>query len=251
MEKISRKTPQELKIMHEAGKRLHEVKEGLRIALKEGENALNIEIQANKLIEKTGSVASFKKVPGYSWATCINIGAGIVHGIPKKTMVFKDGDVVSVDVGLIYKSFNADTSFTVLIGKDEEKEKFLKVGQNALARAIKQATAGNRIYDISKAIEDTVKGSGYFPVKALVGHGIGKNLHEEPPIPCFTIGKREDSPLIEAGFALAIEVMYTQGTPDLVLENDGWTISTADGKISALYEDTVGITENGPVNFTG
>ena len=126
----------------------------------------------------------------------------------------------------------------------------LKVGQNALDLAIVEAKPGKRIYDISEAIEKKVKAGGFNPVRALVGHGVGRELHEEPQIPCFVSGTRNESPKIPVGAVIAIEVMYTQGKPDLVLEDDGWTISTQDGKISALFEETVAVTSHGPIVLT-
>jgi methionyl aminopeptidase len=240
---ISIKSDKEIALMQEGGAKLKEIKNKLKKSIKQGAKASEIEKKATQLIKKAGGAPSFKMVPGYHWSTCINTNAGLVHGIPKDVLVFKKHDVVSVDVGIYYKGFHTDTSFTVAIKPDRKIKKFLGIGRDALAKSIKKAQPGKRIYDISKAIEDTVKKGGYSPIKALVGHGVGKNLHEEPQIPCFVYGRRIDTLELKEGMVLAIEVMYTMGDPDVELDQDGWTISMADGKISALFEDTVAVTK--------
>ena len=245
MNKISIKTPEEIAIMAEGGKKLTRVKNSLMGAVAIGVSAFDIEKLANELIEKEGAQASFKKVPGYSWATCISVNEGLVHGIPKKEMVFKKGDLVSVDVGIYFKGFHTDTSFSVGLELSPEAQKFLDTGKSALKNAIAQVKVGKHIYDISKAIQETVEAEGYSAVRALVGHGVGRELHEEPQIPCFVPGSIKDSPKIIPGMVLAVEVMYAQGKPEAEVLSDGWTIAMRDGKISALFEETVAVTENG------
>ena len=250
MQQATQKTEEEIAIMKEGGARLGRVKANLRKMVKEGMAASQIEEEANRLIEKEGGKASFKMVEGYSWATCINVNAGLVHGIPKQSLIFKKGDVVSVDVGLYYQGFHTDTSFTTAIEPTDEVKRFLEVGEDALKKAINKVIVGNRIFDISLAIQDTIESAGYSPIRALTGHGVGKELHEEPKITCFVIGSRQDSPEIKPGMTLAIEVMYAQGKPDVELGRDGWTISVRDGKISALFEETVAVTPHGPLVLT-
>lgn len=250
MNEILLKTPSEIKIMSEGGSKLARVKKALKEVVLEGVSAKEIDDLADALIEKEGGKPSFKMVPGYHWATCINVNEGVVHGIPKKQIVFKRGDVVSIDVGLFYKGFHTDTSFTVGIEVDSVKAKFLETGRLALRDAISNAGPGKRIYDISAAIEKEITRRGYSPVRTLVGHGVGRALHEEPQIPCFTSGKREKSPEIVAGMTLAIEVMYAQGLPNVKLASDGWTITSSDGTITALFEESVAVTKNGPLVLT-
>src|SRR3990167_2208658 len=170
MLKATIKTEEEIAVMKEGGRRLGKVKAALREMVKEGVSAAQVEAEAVALIEKEGGEASFKMVDGYSWATCINVNAGLVHGIPKPSLVFKQGDVVSVDVGMYYQGFHTDPSFTVAIGPTPEVKKFLEVGEAALKNAIAKATAGNRIYDISLTIQDTIEGADYSPIRALTGH---------------------------------------------------------------------------------
>lgn len=244
------KTPEEVEIMKEGGRKLSLIKHKVVKAVKVGVSAYEIDKLADSLIAKSGGEPSFKKVPGYYWATCVNVNAGIVHGIPKKEIVFKKGDIVSIDLGIFYKGFHTDTSVSLEIGKTPANKKFLDAGKEALKAAIAQARKGNRIYDISKAIETVIKKYSFSPVTSLVGHGVGKSLHEEPQIPCFTYTSPDKTPEIEEGMCLAIEVMYTLGSPELIYEQDGWTISTHDGKISGLFEETVAVVGHGPVVLT-
>ena len=248
--KINLKTEKEIVIMREGGKKLHEVKLKLKSAVVKGVSAKEIEDLAVKLIEQSGGKPSFKMVPNYSWATCVNINSGVVHGIPKAELIFKDGDIVSVDVGFFYKGFHTDTSFSVVVGNNKDNEKFLNVGKKALKEAIKQAKPGKKIGDISKKIEETVKSHGASPIQSLVGHGIGKELHEDPMIPCFVSGSPYEAVEIKKGMTLAVEVMYAEGGSAVKLNDDGWTISTKNGKIAALFEETVAVTSHGPIILT-
>ena len=251
MKKFYPKTEKEIEIMRKCGEKLGRVKKALFAAVKVEASAEEIETLANNLIKEEKAEASFKKVPGYHWATCVNINQGLVHGIPRKGLVFKDKDVISVDFGVYFQGFHTDCSFTKGLNPLPETESFLETGRAAMVAAIARAKAGNRIYDISEVIQDTVEKGGCFPIRALVGHGVGRELHEEPAIPCFVPGKKEESLEIPVGATLAIEVMYTLGSPDLVREEDGWTISTRDGKISALFEETVAVGKGGPEVLTG
>jgi methionyl aminopeptidase len=250
MKKLIPKTPQEIIIMKQGGAILHDIKNQLLDHVTQGVNAKEIDDLATSLIASKGAEASFKKVPGYKWATCININDGLVHGIPKKDIVFRTGDVVSVDVGVYFKGFHTDTSATVLIGADKEKQKFLEAGKLALKNAIEQAQSGNKIGAISHAMEQTLKDAGYAPIKALTGHGVGRELHEDPYIPCYVSRMKDLSYDIIPGLTLAIEVMYTMGGSDIALDTDGWTIRTKDGKISALFEETVAVENSGPIILT-
>ena len=196
MDKFSLKTPEEFEIMIEGGKRLHEIKLALVEKVKAGVSALEIDELAEKLISKTEGKPSFKMVKGYAWSTCINVNSGVVHGIPHKEVVFKDGDNISIDVGLFYDGYHTDTSVSLAINPNTEKQKFLKVGKEAFQKAVSAIKVGDSyIYDISKAIENILSKYGYSPILDLTGHGIGKNLHEEPYIPCFTSGLRIESPV--------------------------------------------------------
>jgi len=247
---VKLKTPDEVKIMAEGGAKLHRVKNALAAAVHAGVTAADIEALAVKLIKEEGAENSFDKVPGYHWATCISVNSGLVHGIPVKTLVFKDGDMVKVDVGIYYKGFHTDTSVSIGINLNPVNQKFLNVGKMALEKAISKARVGNHLYEISKAIQDSIEGAGYTTIKALVGHGVGHDLHEDPQIPCFVPGKIEESPKLTVGMVLAIEVMYCMGSDKVEVLEDGWTIAMRDGKMSGLFEETVAVTDKGPKVLT-
>lgn len=249
MPKISIKTQEEIAIMTEGGKKLHDIREQTAKAVRVGMTTEEVDAIADKLITRSGGEASFKLVPGYKHATCINVNDVVVHGIPGKLKILK-GDKVGIDVGLYYKGFHTDTSTTVVVA-NPKIEHFLEVGRRGLRLAIEQAKPGHRIADISRAMQQTVEDAKFEVVRALTGHGIGRSLHEEPAIPCFELGAWDKSPKIVPGMVLAIEIMYNYGVSEVVYKNtDGWTISTADGKISGLFEETVAITARGPVVLT-
>lgn len=240
MHKIRIKTAEEIEIMAEGGRRLADIRTKLAEAAKPGVTTMDLENLANRLIKEMGGEAAFKKVPGYHWAICASVNDEVVHGIPGKYRI-KKGDIVGIDVGLIYKGWYTDAAVTI------GNNKFLETGKKALKKAIEQARPGKRIADISKAMEKVIVEAGYSPVRALTGHGVGKELHEEPAIPCFTLGAGDYSPKIEVGMTLAVEVMYNEGSAEVGYKNgDGWTIATADGKISGLFEETVAVTAGGP-----
>ena len=251
MNKITIKTPDELKIMEEGGKKLHDIKLALKEATKVGVSALEIDKLAEELILKSGAKPSFKMVEDYAWSTCVNVNEGVVHGIPHKELIFGNGDLVSIDLGMYYQGFHTDTSISFGLNPNNEVEEFLKAGKQAFQNAVSAIVPNNSyIYDISKNMEDTLLKHGYSPILDLTGHGIGKNLHENPYIPCFTTGLRIETPKIIPGMALAVEVMYTLGEPDLTKEKDGWTIVTEDGKIAGLFEDTIIVSEKGYIIVT-
>lgn len=243
------KSDSEIKIMTEGGKRLAEVKAKLIEKVNVGVTAEEIEEVASREIERSGGSASFKMVKGYHWATCVNVNSSVVHGIPKKSIVFKKGDVVSVDVGLFYQGFHTDTSFSIGLGVNNEIKKFLQAGKDTVDKALQEASSGNRIYHISKVL-GSIEDKGYTVIRSLVGHGVGRELHEKPYIPCYVSDKANKTPEIPVGATFAIELMYTLGSGSIYVEDDGWTISTVDGKISALYEETVAVTKHGPCVLT-
>lgn len=250
MNHLTIKNEGEMQIMLEGGKKLARVKKALGKAVKVGTSAWDIEVLANKLIKEENASASFKKVPGYKWATCINVNDGVVHGIPKKETIFKKGDVVSVDVGLFYKGFHTDTALTVYLGDDKEKLEFVKIGRQADLAGLKEVKKGKTIGDISQAIEKVLFAHNLKPVWDLTGHGVGRDLHELPFIPNFSSSDASQKLEIGVGFVLAVEVMYTQGNGELREDRDGWTLRTKDGKIAGLWEETVAVTANGPVVLT-
>jgi len=250
-EKIDIKSVEEIEIMKEGGTKLAKIRRSLEKAVRPGVSAEDLDKLAEGLINKSGCKPSFKMVPNYFWSTCVNVNDGVVHGVPKRDVVFKDGDLVSIDVGVYYRGFHTDTSISIIAGDDRKKlSHFLDVGKSALKEGMSKSIVGNRIGDISWAIESTLKEAKLNPIRALVGHGVGRKLHEAPFIPCFVSGSNDEKLEIQEGWTLAIEVMYTLGDPDLVLDEDNWTIRTKDGRISGLFEETVAVTQNGPIILT-
>ncbi|MBI2337992.1 M24 family metallopeptidase [Candidatus Daviesbacteria bacterium] len=229
-----------------------------------GVSGVEVDEVVKREIYKLGGDLSYKTVPGYKYATCITVNEQVVHGIPTDRK-FESGDLVSVDLAVMYKGWHTDCAWSVLVREqgtgnppkarfeesktrrarlakggrvqEEEKKKFLKTGEEALWDGIKQAVTGNRVGDISNAIQTKVEGAGYQVVRSLVGHGVGRSLHEDPEIPGF--GEKGKGPVLKDGMTLAIEVIYAQGKSDVVLESDGWTFKTADNSWGGLFETSV------------
>ena len=247
----------ELELMRKSGKVASLALKAALDAVKIGVSAKDIDKVAEKEIYRQGGELSYKTVPGYKWATCITFNEQVVHGIPAGRKV-REGDLVSVDLAASYKRWHTDNAWTVLVGGQktdglhlrsvsqmsaqahlggEAKRKFLEVGKEALRLGIKEARAGNRVGDIGAAIQKKVEGEGYHVVRSLVGHGVGKALHEEPEIPGY--GVSGTGIVLKEGMTLAIEVIYARGTSDVILEKDGWTYKTKDGSLAGLFEMTV------------
>lgn len=244
----------ELSLMRKSGliaaKALKRALESVKVGVTE----LEVDEIVKKEVYKKGGDLSYKTVPGYKYATCITVNEQVVHGIPTGRK-FEAGDLVSIDLAVVYKGWHTDCAWSVMVGDQrseirdrKEKEKFLKTGKEALWLGIAQAVSGNRVGDISAAIQQKVEGSGYSVVRSLVGHGVGRSLHEEPEIPGF--GEKNQGPILKSGMSLAIEVIYAQGKSDVVLEADGWTFATSDKSWGGLFEMTV-IVGNKPEILTG
>lgn len=239
------------KAMTEGGKKLGRILDALLNFAKPGVSLTEIDNQAEILILEEGGTPSFKTVKDYKYATCLCLNDIVVHGLPN-SYILKEGDILGIDVGLYYEGFHTDTSWTIPIGNvSPEIKNFLQTGQTALLKAIGKALPNNKVWDISKAIEDTLKSAGFSPVRQLVGHGVGESLHEAPQVPCFARGKREQSPELKEGQTLAIEVIYNMGNfPVLYKNDDGWSIKTEDDSLSGLFEHTVLIRKDGPLVLT-
>lgn len=205
-------------------------------AIKVGVTGLEIDKIAESEIYRLGGDLSYKSVPGYKYATCITVNEGVVHGIPT-SKIFDKGDKVSVDLAVVYKGWHTDCAWSTTIGKDPKKVHFLKLGEQALWDGIAEALDGNRVGDISEAIQKKIEGAGYNIVRSLVGHGVGRSLHEDPEIPGY--GRKGTGMVLKEGMSLAIEVIYSMGKSEVVLEEDGWTFSTADNSLGGLFEMTV------------
>lgn len=247
---IQIKTPTEIASMKAGGKILGKVLENVLQKAVPGISTFDLDKYAEESILAAGAKPSFKMEEGYHFTSCLCVNDIVVHGIPTSYKL-QEGDVLGVDLGVFYQGFHTDASWTIQIKENEEIEKFLKTGENALKEAIKKCVPGNHIGDISKTIQDIVEGGGYSCVKQLVGHGVGRQLHEDPEIPCYLRGRIENTPEIKKGMVFAVEVIYNLGESAVVYSNDdGWTIVTRDGLPSGLFEHTVVVTENGPEILT-
>ena len=239
---INLKTEQELKFIREAGRMLREVKNIIKQNIVEGITTKELDSIAENAINKLGGKPGFKGLYGFPGTICSSFNEEIVHGIPNSRKV-KDGDILSVDCGVIYEEFNSDSAFTVSIGKIPSNIKTLiNTTQEALKLGIQEANPGNHIGDIGHSIEKYSKSKGFSVVKEYVGHGIGKKLHEDPQIPNY--GQKSSGPKILSGMALAIEPMLIEGNEKTVVDEDGWTVKTADSSMSAHFEDTIIITND-------
>jgi len=243
------KSPEELKKMRKSCQMVATVLEELKTYIKEGLTTKQIEQFIESLIFKMGGIPAFKGYRGYPASACISINEQVVHGIPSEKVFVKEGDIVSVDVGVLYENFYGDAAYTYPVGKiTEEAKKLLEITEEALYKGIAEARIGNRIGDISNAIQRHVESHGFSVVRAFVGHGIGRSLHEEPQIPNF--GTKGTGPKLKKGMTLAIEPMVNAGTHEVKILSDGWTAVTKDGCLSAHFEHTIAITENEPEILT-
>jgi methionyl aminopeptidase len=230
--------------MTRAGEILSGVLSDLTKSVKPGITELELDSLAEKLILKKGAFPGFKKVPGYKHSICVSVNDVVVHGIPTKR-VLSEGDIVGIDCGVYLGGYHTDMAETVVVKSPKLKVKspigrFLEVGKRAMFAGIKQARAGKRVGDISQAMQKVIENAGYSVVRNLVGHGVGKSLHEAPEIPGYLAGKIEDTPKLTEGQTLAIEIIYNMGKPGVVYAgNDDWTIVSEDRSISGLFERTI------------
>lgn len=249
---IDLKTPLQIQTMMQGGERLRNVSGTLKKEIREGMATEDIDKRARYLLRSHGGESSFTKVKGYRWSTCLPINEQVVHTPPSKRRL-KKGDVLTLDIGMFYDGYHTDYADTFVIGEsnDPMTDKFLEVGKNCLSRAIKVLKKGNRIGHVSSVIQETILRNGYFVLRDLTGHGIGRELHEDPFVPGYLSGPISSTPEIRAGLVVAIEVIYSMGTEKIAYEpGDGWSIATIDGSLSACFEHTVAVTEKGPVLLT-
>ncbi|QQG44704.1 MAG: type I methionyl aminopeptidase [Candidatus Roizmanbacteria bacterium] len=242
---IHLKTKEELEIMKQGGDILKSVVSQVIPNIKPGIKTEDIDNEAERLIKKQGALPSFKEVEGYYWTTCLPINEQIVHTPPSKR-ILKEGDVLSIDIGVYYKGYHTDWATTLIVGqkKDEKHKKFLEVGKSTLKKAIEKAKIGRHLGEISALIQKEIEGNGYFVVKELTGHGIGCKLHEEPYIPGFLDKSVKQTPIMKSGLTMAIEVIYSEGTEEMIYEpGENWSIVTKDGSISACFESTVALSD--------
>ena len=245
---IPLKSEIDLSLMRASGRILAGVMRDLQKYVKVGVTTAELDIVAGELIAKENAIAAFKGYKGFPANICASINEEIVHGIPSDRKL-KEGDILSLDLGVIYQGYYSDSAVTVAVGKiDGKVKKLIEVTRDALMEGVKQAKSNNRISDISCAIQNYVERNGFSVVRQFVGHGIGKNLHEEPEIPNF--GQPHRGEVLKPGMVLAIEPMVNMGSWQSEILDNGWTAVTRDRSLSAHFEHTVAITEKGPEIIT-
>jgi len=249
---ITYKTDAEIEIMKAGGEKLKAVMKLVIPHIRPGITTNDINTFAEKYIKEQGADISFNKVEGYKWAVCVPINEQVVHTPPTKR-ILKLGDVLKIDIGVFYKGFHTDYAITLVVGDTStpEIERFLQVGRDALQLAIQQARVGKRIGNISEAIEKKIGGAGYTIMKQLTGHGVGRELHEDPFIPGYLTKSIEKTPLLKPGMVLALEVIYSMGSGEIAYEEDQeWSIITKDRSMSACFEHTVALTDKNSLVLT-
>lgn len=241
--KIGIKNKEEMNAMRESGRILGIILAEIERMIAPGVNCLELDQKAADMMKEFNVLASFKGYQGFPKTACININNEVVHGLPTDR-VLKDGDIITVDCGVVYNGFHSDSAISVGVGTiSNNAQKLLNVAEKALKKAIERAKPGIRVHAISGVIEDIVKKNGYAVVRDLIGHGIGKNLHEDPPVPNF---RDEDyGPMLQPGMTIAIEPIITAGSPKIMLGSDNWTYTTKDGSLAVQVEHTIAITEKG------
>ena len=243
------KKESEIAKMRESGRIVAKTMRIVSEAIDPGKTTLlELDAIANRVITESGGIPSFLGYRGFPASACIGVNEVVVHGIPDETVI-QDGDIVKLDFGVILDGWHADSAWTFAIGTvPENTKRLLNVTQESLVHGIAKARPGNRVGEISHTVQKYVESNGYGIVRDLVGHGIGRNLHEEPSIPNF--GKPKSGPVLKAGMTFCIEPMVNEGTWKVNTLDDGWTVVTADGKLSAHFEHTVAVTQSGPVILT-
>lgn len=241
---IHKKSRHEISLMNRAGSIVAEVLNEIKIQAKVGMSTAQLDAIAEQIITKNGAFPTFKGYHGFPAAICSSVNNEVVHGIPSNSIVLNEGDIISIDVGATYKGLVADSAITIGIGQvSEEVEQLMEVTNLALMKAIEHIAPDVQLRDVSGVIEDVAKEHGYGLVKQYGGHGLGKNLHEDPFV--FNYRTSDAGPVLKSGMVIAIEPMFNLGTGDVFTLPDNWTVVTKDGKPSAHFEHTVAVTEDG------
>lgn len=243
------KNSEQLALMQKAGKITAEALLVAREAVKPGVTTLEVDKKIRAFIERCGATPSFLGYGGFPGSACISINDEVIHGIPSAKVVIKEGDIVKVDVGARYRGYNGDSARTFPVGRvSDEALKLISVTEGSFWEAMRFAKAGCRIGDIGAAVENFVISNGFSVVKAYVGHGLGRDLHEDPEVPNY--GRAGRGPRLVSGMTLAVEPMVNVGDYNVKVLKDGWTVVTADGSLSAHYENSIAITESDPIVLT-
>ncbi len=246
---ISLKNPEQMRRMREAGK----ITAGALVyageILREGMSTGELDHKIRQFIERHGATPTFLGYGGFPGSACISLNHEVIHGIPSKDRIIREGDIVKVDVGACYRGYNGDSARTFPVGAvSEEARRLIEVTRESFFRGYAQALSGQRIGDIGHAVEACVAAAGYAVVRQYVGHGVGQELHEEPEVPNF--GTPGRGARLYPGMTIAVEPMVCVGRPEVRVLSNNWTVVTVDGSLSAHYENTIAITDNGPMILT-
>ncbi len=243
------KTKKEIEKLNVAGKIVAHVHELLKEYVKPGISTMELDRIAEDEIKRLGATAAFKGYHGFTGSICSSINEQVVHGIPSEEVILKDGDIISIDIGALKDGYYGDAARTHAVGTiTEEKQRLIDVTRQSFYEGLKFCKVGYRLFDISHAIQEYVESNGFSIVRDFVGHGVGKQLHEDPQIPNY--GKPGRGPRLQEGMVLAVEPMVNAGSYEVQILDDGWTVVTIDGKASAHYEHTIAITDSEPVLLT-
>ena len=241
---MNSKTPAEIVLMKKAGEMTKNVLNYIHSLIAPGVSTAYLDKKAKEFIENCGGIPSFLGYDGFPGSICASPNDMVVHGIPSEEIILKEGDIISIDVGVIYKGYNGDAARTFPVGKiSEEKERLIKVTEQSFFEGIKHLKVGERLGKLSHAIQEYAEKNGYSVVRELVGHGIGKRMHEPPNVPNY--GKETDGPIVVNNATIAVEPMINMGKKEIAMLRDGWAVVTRDGLPSAHYENTVLITQEG------
>ena len=246
---VSIKSKREIALMKEAGRIVALAHKAVSEMIAPGVSTLEIDRVVERVIRSHHATPSFKGYGGFPGSACTSVNEQVVHGIPSNKVILKDGDIISVDIGANYKGYHGDSAWTYAVGNiSEEAKKLMEVTKESLFKGLEKATSGNRLSDISHAIQTHAESYGYGVVREFVGHGLGKNLHEDPQIPNY--GMPGKGTLLKPGMTLAIEPMINMGRKEVKVLKDNWTAVTIDKKLSAHYEHSILITDGAPIILT-
>lgn len=246
---VTIKSKREIQLMREAGRIVALAHQAAKEAIKPGITTMEIDQLVEKVIRAHGATPSFKGYGGFPGSACTSVNEQVVHGIPSKKVVLKDGDIISVDIGAYFKGYHGDSAWTYAVGTiDPEAQRLMDVTKASLFKGLEQAVAGNRLSDISHAIQMHAENEGFSVVREFVGHGVGKDLHEDPQIPNYGLPGRGIR--LKPGMTFAVEPMINLGRKEVRVLDDNWTTITVDGSLSAHYEHSIVITEDKPILLT-
>lgn len=244
-----RRTAEELAKMRKAGRVVAEMHESTRAAIRPGVSTADIDRVARDVLDRRGAGSNFLNYHGFPAVVCTSPNSMIVHGIPDESVILQEGDIISVDCGAIVEGYHGDAAYTMAVGEvTAEAERLMEVTERSLAAGIEQLRPGNRLHEVGRAVQEVAEAAGFSVVREYVGHAIGTAMHEEPQVPNYWPGS--PGPTLKPGMVFAVEPMVNAGTAATVQLEDGWSVVTADGLLSAHFEHTIAVTDNGPEVLT-